>query len=190
MSPEVQTYISPEEYLAFERKAANRNEYVNGEIFAMTGTSRTRNLIVGNITAELWRQLREQSTEVYAFKMRVKPLAAGAYIYPDVVVVCGEPRLEDDYFDTLLNPTLVVEVLSKSTESYNRLAKSSYYRTIESLSEYLLVSQEEYRVEQYIKQAEGRWLLADVRLLAGVIELESIGCSLALRDMYERITFD
>ena len=190
MSPEVQTDVSPKEYLAFERKAANRNEYVEGKIFAMTGTSRTRNLIVGNIIGELGQQLRGKSTEVYAFKMRVKAPAARSYVYPDVVVVCGEPQLEDDYFDTLLNPTLVVEVLSKSTESYNRLAKSSYYRTIESLSEYLLVSQEEYRVEQYLKQADGRWLLSDVRLLEGLIELTSIGCSLALRDIYDRITFD
>ena len=190
MSRQVKTYITPEEYLAFERKAENKNEYVNGEIFAMAGASRKHNLIVGNLVRELGQQLKGKPCEVYPGEMRVKAPASRSYVYPDVVVVCSEPQFEDDHFDTLLNPTLVVEVLSKSTESYNRLAKSSYYRTIESLSEYLLVSQEEYRVEQYIKQADGRWLLSDVRLLEGLIELTSIGCSLALRDIYDRITFD
>ena len=190
MSRQVKTYITPEEYLAFERKAENKNEYVNGEIFAMTGASRKHNLIALSIAGELRQQLKGKACEVYPGEMRVKAPAARSYVYPDVVVVCGEPQLEDDYLDTLLNPTLVVEVLSKSTESFNRLAKSSYYRTIESLSEYLLVSQEEYRVEQYIKQADGRWLLSDVRLLESLIELSSIGCSLALKDIYDRITFE
>jgi Uma2 family endonuclease len=122
--------------------------------------------------------------------MRVKAPAARSYVYPDVVAVCDEPKFEDDYLDTLLNPTLVVEVLSKSTESYNRLAKSAYYRTIESLVEYLLVAQEEYRVEQYIKQADGRWLLSDVRSLESLVDLKSIGCSLALGDIYDRVALD
>jgi Uma2 family endonuclease len=190
MSPEVQTYITPEEYLAFERKAENRNEYVNGEIFAMTGANREHSLIVANTSGELGQQLKRKPCEVYAAKMRVKAPAARSYVYPDVVVVCGDPQFEDGYLDTLLNPTLVVEVLSKSTESYNRLAKSAYYRTIESLTDYLLVAQEEYRVEQYVKQADGRWLLSDVRSLENAIELEGIGCSLALRDLYDRIVID
>jgi Uma2 family endonuclease len=185
--PEVQTHISPEEYLAFERKAESRNEFVNGEILPLTGANRIHSLTVVNILGELGRQLEETVSEVYAVKMRVRTPAAGAYLYPDVVVVCEEPRFEDDYFDTLLNPSLVVEVLSKSTESYNRLAKSVYYRTIESLIEYLLVSQEEYRVEQYIKQGDDRWLLSDVRSLASVVELKSIGCSLPLVDVYRRV---
>lgn len=187
MSRQVKTHITPEEYLAIERAAEYKSEYVNGEIFAMTGASRKHNLIAGNIHGELRQQLKGKACEAYPGEMRVKAPAAHSYVYPDVVVVCGEPQFEDSHFDTLLNPTLVAEVLSKSTESYNRLAKSAYYRTIESLVEYLLVAQEEYRVEQYIKQSDGRWLLADVRSLAGVIELKSIACSLALRDIYDRI---
>lgn len=190
MSRQVKTYISEEEYLAFERKAETKNEYVNGEIFAMTGASRKHNLIAGNIFGELRQQLKGKLCEVYPGEMRVKAPRARSYVYPDVVVVCGEPQLEDSYLDTLLNPTLVVEVLSKSTESYNRLAKSAYYRTIESLVEYLLVAQEEYRVEQYVKQADGRWLLSDVRSLESVIELTSIGCSLALRELYDRVSVE
>lgn len=190
MSRQVKTYITPEEYLAFERKAENKNEYVNGEIFAMTGASRKHNLIVANISGELRQQLKGKPCEVYPGEMRVKAPAARSYVYPDVGVVCGEPQFEDDYFDTLLNPTLVVEVLSKSTESYNRIGKSAYYRTIESLAEYLLIAQEEYRVEQYVKQADGRWLLSDIRSLENIIELKSIGCSLPLRDVYDRISID
>jgi Uma2 family endonuclease len=190
MSRQVKTYVTPEEYLAFERKAETKSEYVNGEIFALAGASRKHNLIAGNIFGELRQQFKGKPCEVYPGEMRVKAPAARSYVYPDVVVVCGEPQFEDDYLDTLLNPTLVVEVLSKSTESYNRLAKSAYYRTIESLTEYLLIAQEEYRVEQYVKQADGRWLLSDVCSLDSVIELKSIGCSLALRDLYERVSID
>ena len=190
MSRQVKTFITPEEYLAIERAAEYKNEYVKGEIFAMTGASRKHNLIVANISGELRQQLKGKPCEAYPGEMRVKAPASHSYVYPDVVVVCGEPQFEDSYFDTLLNPTLVVEVLSKSTESYNRLAKSAYYRTIESLDEYLLVAQEEYRVEQYIKQPDGRWLLSDVRSLDTMLELDSIGCSLALRDLYDRVSLD
>jgi Uma2 family endonuclease len=189
MSRQVKTYTTPEEYLAFERKAENKNEYVNGEIFAMTGASRKHNLIVANIAGELREQLKGKPCELYPGEMRVKAPASRSYVYPDVVVVCDEPKFEDDQLDTLLNPTLIVEVLSKSTESYNRLAKSAYYRTIESLAEYLLVAQEECRVEQYVKQPDGRWLLADVRSRESLIVLEAIGCSLSLQDIYERISF-
>lgn len=187
MSHQVKTNISPEEYLAMERQAEYKNEYINGEVFAMTGASRRHNLIAGNISGELRQQLKSKLCEVYPGEMRVKAPASRSYFYPDVVVVCGEPKLEDDYFDTLLNPTLVVEVLSKSTESYNRLAKAGYYRTIEPLAEYLLISQEEYRVEQYIKQADNRWLLTDIRGLEAAVELQSIQCSLGLSDVYHKV---
>jgi Uma2 family endonuclease len=187
MSRHVKNYITPEEYLAIERAAEYKNEYVNGEIFAMTGASRKHNLIVGNLVRELGQQLKGKPCEVYPGEMRVKAPAARSYVYPDVVVVCEDPQFEDAYLDTLLNPTLVVEVLSKSTESYNRLAKAAYYRTIESLVEYLLIAQEEYRVEQYIKQTDGHWLLSDIRSLENAVELKAIGCSLALRDIYDRV---
>lgn len=189
MSGQVKPYVSQEEYLALERKADYKSEYVNGEVFAMTGASRKHNLIAGNVFGELRQQLKGKPCEVYPGEMRVKAPASRSYVYPDVVVVCGEPQLEDEFLDTLLNPTLVVEVLSKSTESYNRLAKAGYYRTIESLAEYMLVAQDEYRIEQYVKQADARWLLTDIRGLESAVELQSIGCSLALRDVYDRVSF-
>ena len=122
--------------------------------------------------------------------MRVKVAASGLYTYPDVVVVCGEPKFEDGYLDTLVNPTLVLEILSKSTERYDRIAKSDYYRTLESLAEHLLVAQDEICVEQYVKQGDGRWTLTETRSIEGAIELHSIGCSLRLVEIYDRVTLD
>jgi Uma2 family endonuclease len=181
------TYLTPEEYLSIERKAEYKSDYFDGEIFAMTGASREHNLITGNINGELRRQLKGKPCEVYSNDMRVRVPAARLYTYPDVVVVCGEPIFEDDYVDTLLNPTLIVEVLSRSTESYDRGRKSVYYRTIDSLAEYLLVEQDEYRVEQYLKQTDGRWLLSEETSLESSIELASVECKLALSEVYDRV---
>jgi Uma2 family endonuclease len=190
MSRQIKAYITPEEYLRLERQAEYKSEYVNGEIFAMSGASRKHNLVAGNIVAELNRQLRGKPCEVYPSDMRVKVTATGLYTYPDVVVVCGEPKFEDEYVDTLLNPTLLVEVLSQSTERYDRIAKSSYYRTLDSLAEHLLVAQDEVRLEQYVKQANGQWLLFECSSLDKVVELPSISCSLALRDVYDKVSLD
>jgi Uma2 family endonuclease len=181
------SYVTPEEYLAFERAAEYKNEYFDGEIIAMTGASRAHNLIMTNLLAELRQRLRGKPCEVYPSEMRVRIPSANIYTYPDVVVVCGEPEFEDGHVDTLLNPTLLVEVLSKSTASYDRSVKSGYYRTPPSLTEYLLVAQDDYHVEQYIKQQDGRWLIADIRGQEGRIELPSVGCVLSLSDVYERV---
>lgn len=199
MSSQAKTYLTPEEYLAIERKAETKSEYFNGEMFplrgmgkphdafAMVGVSREHNLITANIIITLGHQLRDKPSELYPSDMRVRVPATGLYTYPDVVLVCNEPKFEDDYFDTLLNPTLIVEVLSPSTASYDRIKKFGYYRTIESLSEYLLVAQDEYKVEQYVKQSDGRWLLEDISSLEGGIELTSIQCTLRLMDVYAKV---
>ena len=190
MSQQIQPYISPQEYLRLERQSEYKSEYVNGQIFAMTGASRKHNLITTNISRELSQQLKGRPCEVYAVDMRVKVRATGLYTYPDVAVACGEPEFEDDFIDTLLNPTLLVEVLSPSTERYDRIAKSSYYRTMESLAEHLLVAQDEIRVEQYIKQPNGEWLLFEFLALDSTVQLPSIACSLQLSEVYDRISFD
>ena len=190
MSQQIVPYVSPEEYLRLERQSEYKSEYVNGEIFAMTGASRKHNLVAGNIFRELSQQLRSRQCEAYVGDMRVKVTATGLYTYPDVVVVCGEPKFEDTFVDTLLNPTLLVEVLSQSTERYDRIAKSSYYRTLDSLSEHLLAAQDEVRLEQYVKQTDGRWVLFEYSALENVVELSSISCSLALRDVYGKVSFD
>jgi Uma2 family endonuclease len=188
MSRQTQTYITPEEYLSLERQAEYKNEYFDGEIFAMVGASRKHNLISLNIAAELRAQLKGRPCETYGSDMRIKIPSATLYTYPDAVVVCGEPKFEDAHVDTLLNPDLIVEVLSKSTASYDRRQKFAFYRTIESLTDYILVSQEALHVEHYTKQPDGRWLLSDYRSLEGVVQLDSIHCSLPLREIYDKVS--
>jgi len=187
MSSERKTHLGPDEYLALERKAEIRSEYLEGDMVAMSGGSREHNLIVTNIVRELSAQLKGRSCEVYPSNMRVKVSATGLYTYPDVVVVCGDPELEDANGDSLTNPAVVVEVLSDSTESYDRGAKFGHYRKIESLIEYLLVSQQEYRIEQYVRQPDGPWARSEVRGLAGKLALPSIQCSVNMSEIYERI---
>lgn len=189
MSRQAKTYITPEEYLAYERRKEDKNEYYDGEIFAMTGASRRHNLISLNIGAELRSQLRGRECETYVSDMRVRIPAANIYTYPDVVVACDEPRFEDAEVDTLLNPILIVEILSKSTARYDRAGKFSDYRSIPSFAEYLLVSQDEHKVEHHARQPDGRWLLTDFRALEDVVQLDSIKCSLPLREIYDKVSF-
>jgi Uma2 family endonuclease len=190
MTSQPKTYLTPEEYLAVERQNEYKSECLDGEMVAMVGASRRHNIIGVNITASLHRQLRGRPCEIYANDMRVRIASRReyAYTYPDVAVVCGEPQFEDDYLDTLLNPTVLIEVLSESTERYDRGKKFSFYRTIESLAEYLLVAQDEYRVERYVRQPDGLWLLSDHRLPEDVVNLASIQCALTLREVYDKIS--
>lgn len=186
--PEMNTFVTPEDYLALERKAEYKSEYFDGEIHAMTGASRKHNLINTNVLASLWSQLRGRGRcEVYPSDMRVRIPSANVYTYPDVVVVCDKPVFEDDHVDTLLNPTLLVEALSKSTANYDRTVKLGYYRTLESLAEYLLIAQDKYKVAQYTRQPDGDWRLADISGVGGVVKLSSVVCELPLGVIYERV---
>ncbi|HEV2883085.1 MAG TPA: Uma2 family endonuclease [Pyrinomonadaceae bacterium] len=187
MSRQAQTYITPEEYLALERQAEYKNEYFDGEIFAMVGASRKHNLISVNITATLHTQLKGRPCEVYSSDMRIRIPNADIYTYADVTVACGEPKFEDAELDTLLNPDLIVEVLSKSTASYDRRQKFAFYRTIETLTDYILVSQENFHVEHYAKQPDGRWLLSDFRSPDDVVKLDSLRCALPLKEIYDKV---
>ena len=188
-SAAAQTYLTPEEYLAFERKATTKHEYVNGHIVAMSGASREHNLITGDIFGGLYIQLMERECEAYASEMRVKIPETASYTYPDVVVVCDEPRFEDDVFDTLLNPTVIVEVLSPSTEAYDRGEKFEHYRQIPSLKEYVIVSQDRVRVEHYLRQGGTQWLLTELDAPEDVLPLISIACDLTLHHIYRRVEF-
>ncbi|MDI6793198.1 MAG: Uma2 family endonuclease [bacterium] len=180
-------FITHEEYLAIEREADHKSEYFNGEIFAMSGASRRHNLMVVNVLAGLHRQLRKRPCEVYASDMRVKVSATGLYTYPDVIVVCEPPQLEDKWKDTLLNPTVVIEVLSKSTESYDRGAKFEHYRAIKSLSDYILIAQDKYHVECYVRQPDNSWLFSEAKELHETIHIASVECEFALEDVYEKV---
>ena len=182
-----QTYFTPEEYLALERKAHCKNEYLDGQIIAMAGASSEHNLIVGDIFYGLYPELRQRGCLVYTSDMRVRPSPRDAYVYPDVVVVCGEPQFEDEAFDTLLNPIVIVEVLSPSTEAYDRGEKFTRYKQLPSLKEYVLVSQDNVHVEHHRRHG-AQWILSHYRTLEEVLPLSSIECEVPLRDIYARIT--
>jgi len=187
MSTQPQPRLTPQQYLAWERQQETRHEFFDGEIFAMTGASREHNLVCLNTAASLHNQLRGKPCEVYNNDMRVKVSETGMYTYPDIVAACTEPQFEDAEVDTLLNPVLIIEVLSDSTEQYDRGAKFRHYRTLESLQDYLLVAQAECRVEHYVRAAAGGWLLTEYGGRDNTIDLAAVGCRLLLRDMYERV---
>ncbi len=164
MSTVPKALLNPQQYLTRERDAAFKSEYYRGEMFATAGASREHNLIVANFVGELRNLLKSRACEVYPSDLRVRVNPAGLYTYPDVTVICGTPQFEDDQFDTLLNPTTVIEVLSKSTESYDRGTKSAMYRQLASLQEYVLVAQDRVSIESYVRQPGDRWLLAETNL--------------------------
>jgi Uma2 family endonuclease len=187
MSTVAKTLLTPEQYLEIERKAGFRSEYFHGEMFAMAGAADSHNLIVTNLTAEFRQQLRKRPCFTYSHDMRVRVSATGLYTYPDVLVVCGERQFLDDRRDNLLNPAVIVEVLSPSTEAYDRGRKFENYRSIESLREYLMVSSESIGADLYTRQPDGRWMLTAASRLEDVLEIESIDCRLALADVYEKV---
>ncbi len=181
-----QTYLTPGEYLTWERKQPFKNEYHNGYIIAMSGASRAHNRITVDITIQLGNQLMNSECEVFASEMRVRTSSEVSYFYPDVIVVCGEPRFEDDTFDTLLNPIIVIEVLSPSTAAFDRGEKFEYYKQLASLQEYILISQDRVRVESYRRQGT-RWLHNTFDHLEASLSLTSIECEVPLRAIYRRI---
>lgn len=181
-----QTLFTAEEYITQERKALYKSEYLNGQIFAMSGASRAHSLITSNISNSLYNQLLESDCEVHSSDMRVQA-SPTAYFYPDVLVVCDEPRFADDVFDTLLNPIVIVEVLSPSTAAYDRGEKFEQYQQRTSLQDYILVSQHRFCVEHYRRQGE-QWAHTEFRAPEDVLPLTSIGCKISLHDIYRRVT--
>ena len=183
-------HVTPEEYLAFERESPEKHEYLDGEVLALGGASERHNLLVTNVVRELSTQLKGRPCRVYANDMRVKVDDTGLYTYPDVVALCGEPRFDDPRRDTLLNPSAVLEVLSGSTEGYDRGEKFAHYRKLASLQEYVLISQGRLRVECYTRQEDGRWLLSEASRLEDEVALPSIGCRLVLAEIYDKVELD
>ncbi len=189
MSTQPKTFLTPEQYLEIERKAEYKSEYFNGEMFAMAGAREAHNLVVIHIARELDQQLRSRPCRAYPSDMRVRVSPGGLYTYPDVIALCGEPRFLDDQRDTLLNPGLIVEVLSHSTEAYDRGRKFESYKSIESLREYLLVASDRIHADLYNRQPDGRWLLTSADKLEDSLTLESVGAQLTLADLYEKVEF-
>jgi Uma2 family endonuclease len=189
MSTAPKPFLTPEEYLHRERKAEYRSEYFRGETFAMAGVSANHNLIVLNAGASLREQLKKKPCRVYPSDLKLRIEATGLYTYPDLSVVCGEPRLESDAGDVLLNPVVLVEVLSDSTEAYDRGKKFEHYRTIPSLKHYVVIAQDRLSIDCFSRMPDGNWILTTCQGLEGKVVLDAIDSELAAAEVYDKVVF-
>jgi Uma2 family endonuclease len=187
MAAEPHPRLSEEEYLRLERESEIRHEYLAGEIVAMVGASKDHNRIVTSTSFALYAQLRRRPCDLFANDMRVRVSTGGLYAYPDLTVVCGEPLFFEEDSNTLLNPTVIIEVLSPSTEGYDRGRKFQHYRGLRSLKEYLLISQDTYHIDHFVRHGEIGWLLTEYDGPATTLNLASIDCTLPLADVYEKV---
>jgi Uma2 family endonuclease len=179
--------FTPDEYLALERTSSFKSEYLAGKIYAMAGASPEHNLIAANVIGEFHAQLKERPCRTYTRDMRIRISATGLYTYPDVTVVCGEPEYSDEQGDVFINPTVIVEVLSPSTEGYDRGEKAEHYRRLDSLTDYILIAQDRCRAEHYVRQGRNEWLLSEKRAPEDTVDLISVGCTLSLEDIYAKV---
>jgi Uma2 family endonuclease len=177
--------IDRAEYLRLERAGNQRHELIDGRILAMSGASLRHNRIVTNLTLALGPRLRQRGCDLFASDLRVKIPGSNGYVYPDLVVVCGKPELEDDEHDTLLNPLAIFEVLSPSTERLDRGAKAMAYRTLPSLRHLILIAQDEVAVEIQNRTTDGGWRLDDLRSIEEMLVLPALEISLELKAIYE-----
>ncbi len=188
MTAQPKAYITEAEYLALERAAASKHEYFAGEIYAMTGASEPHNLIASNVTAHLHRQLRGRACRVYPSDMRLKVMQTGLNTYPDITIVCGPPQFTDPAKrDTLINPTVIIEILSLSIERYDRGLKFQNYRTIASLQDYILIAQDKPHIERYARHKRSQWLLVEAIELEASLPIDSLSATLQLADVYEQV---
>lgn len=188
MAAQPTSQMSVAEYLALERRQQEKYEYYDGEIVLQAGASLAHNLTAANIIGILHQQLRSQSCTVLPGDMRVCTPEHKQYLYPDAMVVCGTPLFDDEYQDTIINPVVVIEVLSPSTELYDRGRKFQAYRTIPMMQEYLLVAQHTLRVERFTRQNDMMWLMTEYAQPDQMIELASISCVISLASIYEKVS--
>jgi Uma2 family endonuclease len=187
MSTAPAVHVTPQQYLALERKASERSEYIDGAIYPMAGASRNHSLIAGNLHGVIRLYLLSRPGEVHMADMRVRISSTGRYAYPDVVAVSDAPQFEDAEFDTLINPTVIVEVLSPSTAADDRGDKFARYRKLPSLCEYVLVDQDRVLVERFTRRGAD-WVLSEFNSLDEILRLESLGCDVPLREVYAKTT--
>lgn len=182
---------TPEEYLRRERDASERHEFYHGEVFAMSGGTPQHSLIISNVNREIGNVLKGKSCRVYDCNLRIRIPRTAHYSYPDVSVICGPMQFDalDSRKETATNPTLLVEVLSPSTEAWDRGGKFESYQLIESLQEYVLVASDAARIEVFTRQPDGRWLYAATRGVEAVARLQSIGVELSHAEVYAGATF-
>jgi len=195
--PDILPAFTPDEYLAFERGSESKHEYLDGLIYVMAGSSPEHCTICANVSEIVTRQLRGTPCRPFSADMKIRCLSSssnsrrqrGLFAYPDLIVVCGEPVFHEAQQDVLVNPTLIVEVLSPSTEAYDRGAKFLRYQELTSFTDYLLVAQSYPCLEHFAKQANGQWLLTLETRLTGSLFIASINCSLPLAEVYEWVQF-
>ena len=178
-----------EEYLEFEKNSELKHEYFDGEIFAMVGARKNHNRISSNVSRILGNQLLDRPCDVFSSDMRVKIEAIKKYTYPDILVACDKIEFIADELDSLLNPVVIIEILSNSTESYDRGLKFTHYRLIDSLKEYILISQYHCQVEKFKRDKAGIWLYSSVEEMENSLKIESIECELSLSEIYHRVEF-
>ena len=189
MSTVSKHYITPEEYLYRESMAEVRSEYFRGEMFAMAGASANHNLIVGNCIRTLGQQLKKKPCRVFPSDLRLRIEATGLYTYPDLSIVCGEPLLDSGARDVLLNPMVLVEVLSDSIEAYDRGKKFEHYRTIPSLKHYVLIAQDRHSIDCFTRSNDGSWNLTSCQGVDGEIMLDAIDSELVGAEVYDKVVF-
>ena len=191
MSIQPKPYYSFEDYLAAERACIDaKHEYVAGQVFAMVGATYNHNVITANLARSLGNQLGSKPCTVLANDMRLRIQTADACTYPDVMVLCGKPAFHDARKDVLTDATLVAEVLSPSTEGYDRGGKFAIYRGLPLLCQYLLIAQDRLAIDLFTRQSDGRWLLEAYTDPNVPIPLEPIGCTILLRDVYDKVEFE
>jgi Uma2 family endonuclease len=190
VSTQPKVRITPEEYLALERQAETKSEYLDGEMFPMPGVTRQHSSIVWNLGIALGTQLVGRPFEIHGPELRVKATTTGLYTYPDVFIIHTASKCEDAHNDTVLDPLVIFEVLSDSTESYDRGKKFAHYRMMASLKEYFLVSQKEYCVERFVRKEDGTWLYSEFTDPEGSIEIATVVCRVALSSIYSNVEFE
>lgn len=188
--PEAHRQMTEAEYLALERSGQVKHEFMAGEVYAMSGASEPHNLITTSTIAILYNQLRGRPCKVYPSDMKVRTPATGSYAYSDITVVCGEAHFADDQRDVLLNPTVIIEVISPSTERYDRGRKFQHYRELKSLQEYILIAQDSPRIERFVRQENLFWQFNEAHGIDAALELSSFGCALTLAEIYEQVSFE
>jgi Uma2 family endonuclease len=187
MSANPKKLLTPQEYLAQERRADFRSEYYRGEVFAMAGASWEHTLIKDNLARKAGNQLEDGPCHVLTSDMRVKIPATGLYTYPDIAIVCEKPQFEDEVFDTLLNPRVLVKILSDSTEKYDRGTKFAHYRQIPSLKEFVLTAQDRMLMERYVRQPDDSWLMTAFTDAARPFEFASVPVRVTLAEVYRGV---
>jgi Uma2 family endonuclease len=189
MQEHAKKYLTPEEYLAMEETAEYKSEYYRGEIFAFAGGSANHNQIIINLIAYLAHNMQNRNCRLFTNDMKVWIEEKDLFTYPDVIVVCGKAEFYPDRDDTITNPMVIIEVLSESTENYDRVKKFGFYRSIPTFQEYILVNQYRVHIEHFYLESKGKWIFTDYSNENDILKFNKIDFEISLKDAYDRVEF-